>query len=213
MGVGAHRLGENSIMHDKTVHDVPLGKTLMRGLARIIFRVTGWRPAGKRPSLPKYVIIAAPHTSNWDFLYTLCLAFILEIKPFIMMKGDWFRWPLGPMLGWFGAIPIDRSRSTHVVARSIDAFHKRRRFVLLVPPSGTRSKVMHWKSGFYHIAVGANVPIVLGYLDYRRKVGGIGPIVHPTGNLEEDMKIIKAFYVGITAKYPEQALGSPASVE
>jgi 1-acyl-sn-glycerol-3-phosphate acyltransferase len=211
--VPLYRLGEDSIMHGKTIHDSPTGKTLMRGLARIIFRVMGWKPAGKRPSHPKYVIIAAPHTSNWDFLYTLCLAFILEIKPFIMMKDDWFRWPLGPLLRWFGAIPVDRSKSTHVVARSIEAFHNHPRFVLLVPPTGTRSKVMYWKTGFYYIAVGANVPIVLGYLDYRRKVGGIGPIVQPTGKIEGDMKIIKAFYAGITAKYPDQALSFPVSEE
>jgi 1-acyl-sn-glycerol-3-phosphate acyltransferase len=200
-------------MHGKTIHDSPMGKTLMRWLSRIVFRFAGWKPVGRRPDISRYVIIAAPHTSNWDFLYTLCLAFILEIKPFIMMKGDWFRWPLGPLLRWFGAIPVDRSKSTQVVARSIEAFHKHPRFVLLVPPAGTRSKVMYWKTGFYHIAMGANVPIVLGYLDYRRKVGGIGPIVQPTGNMERDMKIIKAFYSGITAKYPEQALSFPASEE
>jgi 1-acyl-sn-glycerol-3-phosphate acyltransferase len=200
-------------MHGKTIHDSPMGKTLMRGLARIVFRFTGWKPAGKRPDISRCVIIAAPHTSNWDFLYTLCLAFILEIKPFIMMKADWFRWPLGPFLRWFGAIPVDRSKSTHVVARSIQAFREHPRMVLLVPPAGTRSKVMYWKSGFYHIARGANVPIVLGYLDYRRKVGGIGPVVHPTGNMERDMKIIKAFYADITAKYPKQALSFPVSEE
>jgi 1-acyl-sn-glycerol-3-phosphate acyltransferase len=200
-------------MHGKTIHDSPMGKTLMRWLSRIVFRFTGWKPAGTRPDISRYVIIAAPHTSNWDFLYTLCLAFILEIKPFIMMKADWFRWPLGPFLRWFGAIPVDRSKSTHVVARSIQAFREHPRMVLLVPPAGTRSKVMYWKTGFYHIAVGANVPIVLGYLDYRRKVGGIGPVVHPTGNMERDMKIIKAFYADITAKYPKQALSFPVSEE
>ena len=200
-------------MHRKTVHDRLMGRTLIRWLARIVFRLTGWKPAGKRPCLSQYVIIAAPHTSNWDFLYTLCLAFILEIKPFIMMKADWFRWPLGPFLRRFGAIPVDRSKSTHIVARSIQAFHKHPQMVLLVPPSGTRSKVMYWKTGFYHIAVGAKVPIVLGYLDYRRKVGGIGPVVHPTGDLEKDMKIIQAFYAGITAKYPNQALSSIAPAD
>jgi hypothetical protein len=104
-------------------------------------------------------------------------------------------------------------RHPHVVARSIEAFHHHPRFVLLVPPAGTRSKVMTWKTGFYHIAMGANVPIVLGYLDYRRKVGGIGPIVHPTGDMEGDMRIIRDYYAGITAKYPKQALISPASAE
>jgi len=204
---------EDSIMHRKTVHDTSMGKSLLRWLSLIIFRFTGWKSAGKRPNLSKYVIIAAPHTSNWDFLYTLSLAFILEIKPFIMMKADWFRWPLGPLIRWFGAIPVDRSKSTQVAARSIEAFHKHPRFVLLVPPAGTRSKVMYWNTGFYHIAMGANVPIVLGYLDYRRKVGGIGPIVQPTGNMERDMKIIRDFYAGITAKYPKQALNFPVSEE
>ncbi len=200
-------------MHRKTVHDTPAGKTLMRRLALILFRLTGWKAAGKRPCISKYVIIAAPHTSNWDFLYTLCLAFILEIRPSIMMKAAWFRWPMGPFLRWFGAIPVDRSKSTHVVARSIQAFGEHPQMVLVVPPSGTRRKVMYWKTGFYHIARGAKVPIVLGYLDYRRKVGGIGPVVHPTGNMETDMKIIQNFYADITGKYPKQALSHPASSE
>jgi 1-acyl-sn-glycerol-3-phosphate acyltransferase len=200
-------------MRGKTIHDSPMGRTLMRWLSRIVFRFAGWKPAGRRPDISSYVIIAAPHTSNWDFLYTLCLAFILEIKPFIMMKAEWFRWPLGPLLRWFGPIPVDRSKSTHVVARSIQAFREHPRMVLVVPPSGTREKVMYWKTGFYHIAMGAKVPIVLGYLDYRRKVGGIGPIVHPTGDMEGDMKIIRDFYAGITAKYPKQALSFPVSEE
>ena len=198
------RLGEGAIMHRKTIHDTAMGKTLLRRLALIIFRFTGWKPAGKRPHLSKYVIIAAPHTSNWDFLYTMCLAFILEIKPFIMMKADWFHWPVGSFLRWMGAIPVDRSKSTHVVARSIQAFREHPRMVLVVPPSGTRRKVMYWKTGFYHIANGANVPIVLGYLDYRRKVGGIGPVVHPTGDMEADMKIIQEFYADIAGKYHER---------
>jgi len=190
-----------------------MGKTVMRRLALIIFRFTGWKPAGKRPNISKYVIIAAPHTSNWDFFYTICLAFILEIKPFIMMKGDWFRWPMGPFLRWLGAIPVDRSKSTDVVAQSIQAFRAHPRMVLVVPPSGTRRKVMYWKTGFYHIAKGANVPIVLGYLDYGRKVGGIGPVVHPTGNMEADMKIIQDFYANIAGKYPKKACSSPAPAE
>jgi len=190
-----------------------MGKTVMRWLALIIFRFTGWKPAGKRPNISKYVIIAAPHTSNWDFFYTICLAFILKIKPFIMMKTAWFRWPMGPFLRWLGAIPVDRSKSTHVVAGSIQAICAHPRMVLVVPPSGTRRKVMYWKTGFYHIAKGANVPIVLGYLDYRRKVGGIGPVVYPTGNMEADMKIIQAFYADIAGKFPKKAHSSPVPAE
>jgi 1-acyl-sn-glycerol-3-phosphate acyltransferase len=200
-------------MDHKTIHDMPMVKTVMRWLALIIFRFAGWKSAGKRPAISKYVIIAAPHTSNWDFFYTMCLAFILDIKPFIMMKAGWFLWPVGPFLSWLGAIPVDRSKSNHVVARSIQAFREHTRMVLLVPPSGTRRKVMYWKTGFYHIAKGADVPIVLGYLDYRRKVGGIGPMVHPTGDLEADMKIVQRFYADISGRYPKQALSAPALAE
>ncbi|MFH1488996.1 MAG: 1-acyl-sn-glycerol-3-phosphate acyltransferase, partial [Pseudomonadota bacterium] len=107
-----------------TVHDSLIGKTFMRRLALIIFKVSGWKAAGQRPNIPKYVIIAAPHTSNWDFVYTVCLAFILEIKPLIMMKHAWFRWPMSPFLRWLGALPVDRSGSHNVVAQSIQAFNE-----------------------------------------------------------------------------------------
>ena len=185
-----------------TVHDTFFCKTFMRRLALIIFKATGWKAAGQRPGIPKYVIIAAPHTSNWDFVYTVCLAFILDIKPRIMMKSTWFRWPMGPFLRWLGAFPIDRSGPHNVVAQLIQVFNKHKRMVLVVPPSGTRKKVMYWKAGFYHIAGGAGVPVVLGYLDYGRKVGGIGPTVHITGNVDADMETIGAFYAHIDGKYP-----------
>ena len=186
---------------------------MLQKIALSILKICGWEAVGEVPALDKAVFVAAPHTSNWDFFYTTCLAFILEIKPFIMMKAAWFRWPMGPFLRWLGAIPVDRSKSTDVVARSIQAFRAHPRMVLVVPPSGTRRKVIYWKTGFYHIAKGANVPIVLGYLDYRRKVGGIGPVVHPTGNMEADMKIIQDFYADIAGKYPKKARSSPALAE
>jgi 1-acyl-sn-glycerol-3-phosphate acyltransferase len=122
-----------------------------------------------------------------------------------MMKDTWFRWPLGPLFRWLGILPIDRSRANSVVAQSIEAFQSHARMVLVVPPSGTRRAVMYWKTGFYHIATGAGVPIVLGYLDYRRKAGGIGPIVHPTGNIEADMRIIRDFYIDITGRFSKKA--------
>ena len=188
----------------KTVHETFIGKTFMRWLGLIIFRVAGWKAVGQRPSFPKYVIIAAPHTSNWDFLYTICLTFILKINPLIMMKRAWFRWPMAPFLRWLGAFPIDRSGSHNVVAQLIQAFNEHTRMVMVVPPSGTRKNVMYWKTGFYHIARGAGIPLVLGYLDYRKKVGGIGPTVHITGRMESDMKIIRGFYADIQGKYPRK---------
>ena len=187
----------------RTVHETPVVKTLMHSLAWGILKSSGWKAAGEPPDVPKYVIIAAPHTSNWDFVYTMSLAFTLEIKPLIMMKAEWFKGPMAPFFRWLGAIPIDRSRSKNVVDQSIQAFNDCEEMVMIVPPSGTRKKMMYWKTGFYYIALGANVPIVLGYLDYRRKVGSIGPTFYPTGNLEADMKVIKEFYAGIEGKHPE----------
>lgn len=200
-------------MNQKAVHDIPMIRTVMRWLALMIFRFSGWKAAGKRPLISKYVIIAAPHTSNWDFFYTMCLVFILEIKPFIMMKAAWFRWPVGPFLRWLGAIPVDRSKSTHVVARAIQTFHDHPQMIMLVPPSGTRKKVMYWKTGFYHIARGAEVPIVLGYLDYGPKVGGIGPVLYPTGDMAADMNIIREFYADIQGKYPDKMHSSLVPAE
>jgi len=187
-----------------TIHETTIVRTLMRGLALLVFKSAGWNTRGPKPALTKYVIIAAPHTSNWDFVYTLCLAFIYRLNPVIMMKDAWFRWPLGPVFRWLGARPIDRSRANNVVAQSIEQFQRHKSLILVVPPSGTRKRVLYWKTGFYHIANGAGVPIVLGFLDYRRKIGGFGPVVLPTGDIDADMARIRDFYREISGKYPLQ---------
>ena len=106
---------------------------------------------------------------------------------------------------WLGGIPIDRSKTNNVVASTIDVFNAHDKLVIIVPPEGTRNKVSYWKTGFYHIAAGANVPIVLGYVDYQRKAGGIGPTVMPTGDIEADMQEIRSFYTGVTGKHPEKS--------
>jgi 1-acyl-sn-glycerol-3-phosphate acyltransferase len=185
-----------------TIHETIVVRTLARWLALLVFRCAGWKAEGSKPELPSYVMIAAPHTSNWDFVFTLCLALIYRLDPTIMMKDAWFRWPMGPLFRWLGALPIDRSRGNQVVAQSIARFHQRDRLVLVVPPSGTRKRVLHWKTGFYHIAKGAGVPIVLGFLDYRRRIGGFGPTVRPTGDIDADMTAVRTFYRDIAGKYP-----------
>ena len=188
-----------------TIHDTRIVRSLMRWLALLFFLGTGWKTVGCRPSVDRYVVIAAPHTSNWDFIYTLALAFIFRINPRIMMKDAWFRGPLGPLFRWLGALPIDRTRSRNVVAQSVTAFQRSARMILVVPPSGTRRRVRCWKSGFYHIACGAGVPIALGFLDYGRKQGGFGPLFYPTGDMDQDMTAIRDFYRPISGKYPTQA--------
>ena len=160
---------------------------------------------GRLPDIPKCVMIAAPHTSNWDLPILLFFAFAFKTKLFVMVKNAVFRRPFGGFFKWLGCIPIDRTKPNGVVEQSIQAFRESEEMILVVPPSGTRSKVMYWKTGFYHIAKGANVPIVLGFLDYRRKVGGVGPVVIPTGDIEADMNTIRAFYADITGKNPEKA--------
>ncbi|QTA79134.1 Acyltransferase family protein [Desulfonema limicola] len=195
-----------------TIFDTPVIRNLTHWLARFTLKSMGWKIEGKAPELSKYVIIAAPHTSNWDYVYTLLLSFSLNLKVRIMAKKELFRWPFGYIFKWLGTIPIDRSKANNVVGQMIDAFEKNDKMILIVPPSGTRKKVMYWKTGFYHIANGAGVPIVLGYVDYGRKSGGIGPTINPTGNIKNDMKDIRAFYSDITGKYPEKALEAPVPV-
>ena len=173
-------------------------------LGLTFLKILGWRVEGEIPSIRKFVIIAAPHTSNWDFPITLAVAFALKVKIYWMGKAAMFRWPFGGLLRWLGGIPIDRSRSHNVVDQSVQAFQERDHLIMVVPPEGTRKKVSYWKTGFYHIARGAGVPIVLGFLDYRRKAGGIGPTFFPTGRIEEDMLQIRAYYATITGKRQSQ---------
>ncbi len=191
-----------------TIFDTPIIRTLMRWLSIIILKFSGWRTEGRMPEYPKLVLIAAPHTSNWDFPIMLFIAFSLRAKLYWMGKDALFQWPINRLFKWLGGIPIDRSKSNNVVAQSIEQFNRNDKLILTIPPSGTRKRVFYWKSGFYHIANGANVPIALGFLDYRRKVGGIGPIVTPTGDIEADMENIKAFYADISGKYPAKTIES-----
>ena len=176
----------------------------MAWLGLMFLKILGWRVEGEIPPIKKFVMIAAPHTSNWDFPITLAVAFVLKIKICWMGKAAMFRWPFGASLRWLGGIPIDRGQSHHVVEQSVQAFKNWEKLILVVPPEGTRRKVHYWKTGFYHIASGAGVPIVLGFLDYRRKAGGIGPTFYPTGHMEEDMPQIQAFYATITGKRQSQ---------
>lgn len=181
-------------------------RTFFRILSILILKLAGWKVSGHVPDIPKFVMIAAPHTSNWDLPYTLFVAFAMKVKIYWMGKKELFRPPFGPLLRWLGGIPIDRSKSNGVVGQSIQQLQDAEKLVLTVPPTGTRSKVMHWKTGFYHIAHGAGVPIVLGFLDYGRKMGGVGPLFYPTGDINADMKEIQAFYKDIQGRNQVQSV-------
>jgi 1-acyl-sn-glycerol-3-phosphate acyltransferase len=184
--------------------DTPILNVLLRRLALFLMWIFRWRIEGKLPDTPKFVLIAAPHTSNWDLPVMLSLAFAFRTRLFWMGKDTLFRRPFGAIMRWLGGIPIDRSKSHNVVEQSAEHFRKAESLVMVVPPEGTRQKVRYWKTGFYRIAESAGVPIALGFLDYRRKVGGFGPTVVPTGGIEADMETIQAFYANITGKHSDQ---------
>ena len=186
-----------------TIFDTPFISIVGRLWARVFLGLIGWKKEGELPDIPKFVMIAAPHTTNWDLPVMLALGFLMRAKLFWMTKESVFRWPFRGFLVWLGGIPIDRSKPNGVVGQCVDLFGERDRLILAVPPEGTRKKVRAWKSGFYHIAVGAGVPIALGYLDYKRRRGGVGGLYHPTGDYEKDLREIQAFYRNVTPKYPE----------
>ena len=189
-----------------TIFDTPVLNIFLRWFSIVVLKITGWRTHGRLPATPKFVIVGAPHTSNWDLPYGLFIIFVLRGKIYWLGKESLFRRPFKGFFKWLGGMPIDRSKSKNVVAQSIQQFNQNKTMILTIAPEGTRSRVKKWKTGFYHIAKGANVPIVLGFLDYRRKAGGIGPVIYPTGNIEADMKTIRAFYDGISGKFPEKSM-------
>lgn len=185
-----------------TIYDTPIVIHIIQGFAILLTKILGWKRIGKKPLLNKYVLIAAPHTSNWDMFYGFLNVFASRNKIFFMAKHTLFKGPFRPILKWLGGIPIDRRSSHHIVASAIDEFKNNDNLVITVPPEGTRSKIKYWKSGFYHIANNANVPILLGFLDYNRKEMGYGPLFMTTGEIEKDMKKIYDFYKNIRGRYP-----------
>jgi 1-acyl-sn-glycerol-3-phosphate acyltransferase len=179
----------------------------MRIIARLYFALIGWKTYnGIPPQVRKYVMIGAPHTSNWDFPITMAALLLMRVKVNYLAKKELFKFPLGIIMRAFGGIPVDRSKkNTRMVDNMISEFGLHDRLILLVPPEGTRGFVKEWKSGFYYVALGAGVPIGLGFLDYKKKEAGIAKLFYPTGNYEKDLEEIKHFYRGIAAKHPEKS--------
>lgn len=177
---------------------------MRRWLAKQLLALFGWHPVGSAPDLPKYVLVVAPHTSNWDFVWMLLLAASLGIKATWMGKHTLFRPPFGWLMRALGGLPIDRTARHNVVDQAIESLRIRDRLVLAILPEGTRKRTEYWKSGFYHIARGAGVPMALGYADYRRKVGGVGAVIAPSGDIDTDMAAIRDFYAGVVGARPDQ---------
>ena len=171
-------------------------------LGRLVLSVFGWQKTGQVPSARNVVIIAAPHTSNWDFIFLLAAAYSFGIRVNWLGKDSLFRSPLGPILRFLGGVPVDRSKRNNLVQSLSAQIEHGSGIALVIPPSGTRRKTEHWKSGFYRIAEAAQIPLVCGYLDYQKKEAGLGLAFLPS-DLSQDMNRIREFYEPIVGKYPE----------
>lgn len=165
--------------------------------------ITGWRIEGNLPNLRKFVLVVAPHTSNWDFFFGFLTYLALELETLWFAKNTALRGPLGPLGRHFGAVAIDRSRAGNVVQAYVDEFNRRETMVLTLAPEGTRSRVADWKRGFHHVARGAGVPIVPVAIDFSRKRLVFGEPLWPTDDYVADMVRLKPFFRASMARHPE----------
>lgn len=182
------------------------GNRISQFIAQSLLSLFGWRIEAEIPDLPKFVLVGAPHTSNWDFILTMATLFSLSVKISWMGKSSLFKRPFGGIMKWLGGVPIARAGEREgIVDQTIQAFNDHKQFVIAIMPEGTRSKVGEWKTGFYHIAQGANVPIVPVRFDYSRKIMGIGPIIPTTGDAAADVPVIKSAFANIVGKHPQKS--------
>lgn len=176
------------------------------------FKLKGWKVHGTIPrEIKKAIVIAAPHTSQWDFVYSLAAFEILGLKVNYLAKQELFRFPIKWILKSTGGIPVKRDRNQQLVDQMAQRINEADQLYMMIPAEGTRKAVPKWKSGFYYAALKAGVPIMPGYLDYKNKRAGFGPPIFVTGNKEKDMETVRNFYKDITAKHPE--LFNPEGIE
>jgi hypothetical protein len=180
-------------------------------ISKIIFKIFGWRFKDHvGGGYERCVMIAAPHTSNWDFVFARAAFYLMDIPVRYTVKNDWMRFPFNLIFGPLGGIGIDRSpkkpgeERRSMTEAMIELFKQNEKLAVMVTPEGTRSLRTKWKTGFYHVAVGAQVPIALGYLDFKNKEAGVGKIILPSGDMQKDMKQIMDFYKNIKGKHPEK---------
>ncbi len=178
--------------------------SLARVSARFVLRLMGWRTRVISPHTSRYVLIGAPHTSNWDAVIILLFMAAEGIPVRWMGKESLFRWPMGIFWRSMGAIPVNRRESTNLVDQIAAKFDGSDDLIVGLSPEGTRKKASRWRSGFYYIALKAKVPIVMAYLDYENKVCGLGPSMKPSGDIQADFDLIREFYSGIVGKYPDK---------
>lgn len=182
-----------------------LASRMVLGLCLWLYRMRGWRLVGQAPDARKGIIIGVPHTSNWDFIFFLGSTRAFGIRPSFMGKHSLFRWPLRRFMFDMGGLPVDRSARGNYVDQIAAEFARRDDLMLVIAPEGTRKPVSHWRSGFYHIAMAAGVPIVPAWVDHDRMEGGLGPPIWPSGDYVTDMARIAEFYHAVMPGHPRLA--------
>lgn len=178
-------------------------KLIRRLLGRTLLKALGWKAVPMLHKVPKAVIIMAPHSSTWDIIIGLIIKLATGAQFNWVGKKELFKGPLGEFFKYLGGLPLDREGTKNLVDAMIQEFQHRDRLLYGIAPEGSRSYRAHWRSGFYHIAVGAKVPIIFYYLDFKTKIGGCGPIFYPTGDIVQDMEEIRKFYANITPRNPK----------
>jgi 1-acyl-sn-glycerol-3-phosphate acyltransferase len=173
-------------------------------LADFVLRLISWQVDVTLPKVRKYVVIGAPHTTGWDLFYLMLMKLSTGIDMKWVGKDTLFRWPLGVFMRWLGGVPVKRHSNNNFVEQIAEQFRQREELIIAIAPEGSRGKTSHWRTGFYYIALGADVPIALGFIDYPSRVIGIGPSLLPSGDIQADFSKIKAFYDGKTGRYPEK---------
>lgn len=173
-------------------------------LSLLVLKLIRWEVVGGNPEGEKFVLIAAPHTSNWDFPLMLMAAFVLRLEVHWMGKNSLFRWPLGPLARWLGGISIDRSKSNNTVEQVVEQYAAQESLMVAIPPEGTRQRVDKWKTGFYHVAQGAKVPVLMGYIDAHKRQMGLNHLYQLTDDMESDIANIRAFYADKGPIRPER---------
>ena len=189
---------------ETTIFNTPILSGIYHYLAKSIMRLAGWRVEGALPDLPKFVLVGAPHTSNWDFVLFLGVIFSLRANVRFMGKAELFRFPIGWFFRYCGGVPVDRKKSTGLVEQMVKVSNESEKFILTIAPEGTRHHVQGWKRGFYHIAKSAGIPIVMAIVDGRHKTVRIGQVFHPTEDMEADIKSIQEIFAGIVGIHPRR---------
>ena len=201
----------NAAMPMAPLHLPPLGDAVARrgnafsrALAHLAMRLSGWRIEGEFPNLPQFVVIVAPHTSNWDFFVGVMAMFALGFRGTFLGKHTVFRWPVSVVMRWLGGVPVDRASSHNVVQQTIEYFHARPQMLLALSPEGTRRKLPEWRTGFGYVAKGAGVPVVPVAFDFPAKRVRIFAPMTPGDDLESDVARLRTHYDARMAKYPDK---------